>query len=159
MYADDTAVSVKGDNFASLLDMIKSLLYILLEWCNANKITINKTKTKYLVFTNCQYRSPHLVFEGTKIEEIEKICYLGIIFDNRLKYTTHIDIINKNLAKLCGITYRLKSKFDLTSAKLFYYSFVYSLLSYGIATWGGILMVYLCPETHRLYKRILRNLF
>ena len=66
---------------------------------------------------------------------------------------------NTKLARLAGITYRLGRSFDKQAATMFYYAFVYPIISYGIVAWGGHLMIYSCPKTHRLFRRIIKNLF
>jgi hypothetical protein len=48
MYADDTAVTVTGDNPAQIETLINCSLADVSTWLNANKLTLNTTKTDVL---------------------------------------------------------------------------------------------------------------
>ena len=68
-------------------------------------------------------------------------------------------MVNTKLAQISGISWKLTHKFNINVAKIFYYSFVYSRLSFGITAWGGILMTYNCSRLYSLVRRIILNLF
>ena len=159
MFADDTVITVYGKYLDELIFRINRLAYLLFDWANFNRITINKEKTKFMVFTNRNYDDFRVYVDNVSIDKVNSFCYLGINIDDKLKYTSHLTSLNGKLAKLSGISYKLGPKFDLHAARLFYYSFIYSILSYGIVVWGGIIMEYNCDQTHRLIRRILKNLF
>ena len=64
------------------------------------------------------------------------------------------------MSRLCGMTYRLGKFVDKSAAIKIYYSSVYSVLSYCIATWGGtMLCTRRADNLLRLQKRIVTNLF
>ena len=61
---------------------------------------------------------------------------------------------------MCGVTYRLKNFVNKKAAKNLYYSCVYSIVSYCIATWGGVLLcTHRCDALLRLQSKIIKNLF
>ena len=53
----------------------------------------------------------------------------------------------------------MTSHFSLNAAKLYYYSFVYSIISYGIEAWGGILLNQQCTQTYKKIKTIINIIF
>ena len=61
---------------------------------------------------------------------------------------------------LSGISYYIGPYLNETSAVQFYYSFVFSTISYGIVTWGGNLNKTNKFDTlFRKHKKIVKNLF
>lgn len=65
-------------------------------WAYQNKLTINKSKTKYVIFNaSCRHRSPDLplVLGGVPLERESRYCYLGIQLDENLNFNAHISSI------------------------------------------------------------------
>ena len=50
LYADDTVLYASGTNTGSLVQSMQSALYRLQKWCNSNKLTLNPSKTKLMIF-------------------------------------------------------------------------------------------------------------
>ena len=159
-FADDIAITVVGKCLTTLQLRLNNLLTIYFDYCNYNKLCINKNKTKFMVISPLHIpRNIEININNVPIEQVNEFRYLGIHFDSKLKFKTHVDKITNKLSQTAGIAYRLGPKFDLNTAKEFYYSFVFSTINYGITVYGGRLMVYNCTELHRVYKRIIKNLF
>ena len=77
LYADDTVFLADNER-----DM-QHLLHNLYDFCNVNKLGVNTTKTKVLVFSRSKIRLRNLpVFTlGTDpLERVEEYTYLGILF-------------------------------------------------------------------------------
>ena len=60
LYADDTSLTASGSNLDSLLHEINSHLPAVYEWLCSNKLTLNLTKTKFLIFMPRQKESHNL---------------------------------------------------------------------------------------------------
>ena len=71
---------------------------------NKNKISLNFTKTKYMLFEPHRNKlGDKLCFKiraknYTEIESVESIKYIGIIFDKKLTWVKHIQNISNKLA-------------------------------------------------------------
>ena len=50
LFADDTSLTVAGKDLDLLLQRINSELPTIYEWLCSNRLTLNLSKTKYLVF-------------------------------------------------------------------------------------------------------------
>ena len=50
LYADDTALHVEGQSQIDIMLNLRLELSIVYEWLNANKLTLNAEKTKYVIF-------------------------------------------------------------------------------------------------------------
>ena len=145
LYADDTCLVYVGDNLIELLVHVNERLAIINDWCNANKLFLNRKKSEFMLVTNKYlFTDPELFIGNDKLSYVNSFKYLGVKINNSLKFHSHIDFIKSKLSRMCGVTYRLKNFVSKRAAKNLYFSCVYSIVSYCIATWGGIL---LC--THR----------
>ena len=59
-------------------------------------------------------------------------CYLGVIIDDELIWSEHIEHIYGYLLKYVGIFYKLRNKIPAGVMENVYYAFVHSHLLYGI---------------------------
>ena len=50
MYADDTSLVVNGKNLNALIQLLNSALIDLCTWFKANRLSLNTTKTFYMIF-------------------------------------------------------------------------------------------------------------
>jgi hypothetical protein len=50
LFADDTNALSKNDNLSDLIDFVNAELKKLAVWFKANKLVINVSKTKYMIF-------------------------------------------------------------------------------------------------------------
>ena len=118
------------------------------EWFQANKLTVNLSKTKFILFGSRQRltnstttrleQDLNLKF-GRQIDRVTHTKFLGLVLDENLSWSFHIDSISRKIAKSIGILYRARHYLNLDSLKNLYYSFIYShifhmVLSSGAAT-------------------------
>ena len=82
---------------------------------------------------------PIIALDGSPIGRVESFKYLGVAIDDKLKYHDHIEYLSNRISHLCGVSYRLNKHLDLKSAKNIYFSCIYSLLTYCICVYGGVL--------------------
>ncbi len=68
-------------------------------WFDANKLSMNVSKTKLMHFRHCRNIRNNVEFDvsigGEAIEFVSHFKYLGVTVDKHLSFDTHID-------KLCG---------------------------------------------------------
>ena len=76
LYADDIVL------FAKTAEELQKSLDILEEYCDRWKLTVNKSKTKIVIFRKRGRLPANLQFnyKGSKIDIVNKFCYLGIVF-------------------------------------------------------------------------------
>ena len=144
LFADDTTIYSTGSDKNVLFRQIKEDLTSLIDWFRANKLSLNISKTNYVVFhpkrikinDNIFSNDPPLKFGNEVIERKTFVKFLGLLLDENLdwsKQCTHI------LAKLSSSLYMMnmaKNFLSLDTRKTLYYSYFYSHLTYGILLWG-----------------------
>ena len=64
--------------------------------------------------------------------------FLGVIIDNKLKWTDHITYIKKKISKAIGIIHRARTFLDKITLKNLYHSFVFPYLIYCTEIWGKL---------------------
>ena len=90
-----------------------------------------------------------------KISLTRSIQFLGIIIDDKLKWTEHIAYVKNKISKSSGILSKARNYIDKKTLKQLYYSFVYPYLIYGIEIWGNASNIHLDPII-KLQKRCVR---
>ena len=132
LYADDTSLTASGSDLDSLLCEINSYLPAIYEWLCSNKLTLNLTKTKYIIFMPRQKESsnvyPPLTVANVYLEKSSFVKYLGVYIDCHLTWHDHIDYICGKISKNVNIMVKLKHHISkATLVSLCYYSIMYIL--------------------------------
>ena len=92
LYADDT------------FSEINNHLPAVYEWLGSYKLTLNLTKTKYLIFMPCQKENYNLYtplsVANVHLEKSFCVKYLGVYIDCHLTWRDHLTTYAANLAKI-----------------------------------------------------------
>ncbi len=130
IFADDTNIFYTSDNLHHLEYVMNEELKLVFKYCIINKLSINLTKTYYMLISSTRLR-PYMHIPN--IEHKSQIKYLGICMDQNLQWAPQIQHINNKLAKNIAIIHKLRYFVDFHTLTQLYYSF----LSYAIISWGS----------------------
>ena len=146
IFADDTLLQFSGTDLHKLYNLANSELNKISDWFKANKLTLNASKTKYILFrdksTLVDFKQHDLKIENTSIERIGTSCkekyfkYVGILIDEFLTWEFHKKYVK---GKLSSAVFALAQTRNLLSSKikLTIYNYLFrSHLEYCIHTWG-----------------------
>ena len=140
MFADDTTVYCSGNNHADLIMTLKYDLEILIDWFRANKLSLNVSKTNYIVFRNRENSSEEkhsLKIGDMLINEVKSTKFLGLIVDNKLSWKEHTDHVHRKISSAMYALNAAKHSLGEKSLKLLYNSLIKSHLCYGLTLWGS----------------------
>ena len=139
LFADDTCIVTSSKNVNSLIRNTNAKLKVLNQWFISNKLTVNFTKTKYLVFSGQGKKHFNGVLKmGTNtLTRVSNIKYLGLMIDDSLNCKSHVSYLSSKVSSCCNIMYKLRYLIPLKSCISVYYSLFYSRISYGIMCWGS----------------------
>ena len=157
LFADDTTLVFSGPGYTDLIQSCNTELKKFSCWSNANRLSINTEKTKYIMFTTKKKPSstlPIRMNSGT-IEPVNEIKFLGVHVDSNLNFKSHSDSICAKISKSIGIFYSIKNRASKTIITMLYYSLVYPYLTYCNLVWGRTYVSHLRP-IEVLQKRCLR---
>ena len=157
IYADDTTLAASLNSFVAGIEepevYLNDELQKVSNWMKANKLSINKRKTKAMVFHTPQRRilHPSIRIDNTDIEYVTQFNFLGIIIDKNLNWKAHKDMISKRISKFIGVINKLKNTIPQSALLHIYNSLVQSHLTYGMLLWGRK-----CNEIFTLQKKAIR---
>ena len=134
-FSDDTSLTATGKDLDILLQKINFELPAIHEWLCSNRLTLNLSKTKYLVFQPRQKLNsnlyPPLKLADQYLEQSYSVKYLRLIIDCFLSWHEHIDHISSKISKSVNIIAKLKPHVTSQSLISIYYAIVYPYLTYG----------------------------
>ena len=123
LYADDTNLispicsfnthhSLNQDNLGDICSNINAELNVILEWLNMNKLSLNASKTKYMLFHYSQRKVHNLSLElkinSTSIKRLSEFNFLGLTLDEYLSWKPHVQKISNKISRIIGVLCRLK---------------------------------------------------
>ena len=113
MFADDTLIYVDGESSAELERKMNMMFVIVEKWMNVNKLKMNAGKTKYMIVRSIRKELRGNVtlkcLDGTEIERVETMKYLGVMIDDRLRFSDHCDYMLKKIGKKTSFLNRIGS--------------------------------------------------
>lgn len=111
MFADDTLIYVTGESSAEVERKLNIAFNVIEEWMNVNKLKLNAEKTKYMLVRSIrkELRGNTIVrcLNGNEIERVEIMKYLGVMIDDRLRFSGHCDYMLKKIGKKISFLNRI----------------------------------------------------
>uniref|UniRef100_A0A672G3Z8 Reverse transcriptase domain-containing protein n=1 Tax=Salarias fasciatus TaxID=181472 RepID=A0A672G3Z8_SALFA len=156
LFADDTTLFYTGKNINEVLQTVENEFQKVLHWFNANKLSININKTKFMVFT-CKEKDigARLSIQGLEIERVHEVKFLGVLIDEHLTWKSHTERVKTKLSQTVAVLHKLKESLNKNALLLLYNSLIIPHLTYCIEVWGNACKTYLDPICI-LQKRALR---
>ena len=111
LYADDSTLCSTLCSFNSMYNMdegtVTKSLHINMElskisdWLKLNKLSLNASKSKYMVFHTSQKHVvyPKLEIDLVMIEQVEKFNFLELILNEHLNWKCHIEYISSKISR------------------------------------------------------------
>ena len=141
------------------------------EWLNSNKLSLNVSKSKVVIFHPYQHklcREVNLKIldndseQLTSLERKTYVKYIGVLTDGNLSWKHHINYISTKIIKGIGIIARLRHRSLLlvpcTALLSNYRSLIEPHISYGFVSWGQATNTHL-RKIVILQKRVLRLMY
>ena len=159
LYADDTVV--KSRSSASKIDDDHDrALNKVNDWLIKNKPTLNKEKTKSMLFVKKNPKNvvSRTFIKNTKIEEKQSFKYLGITIDNDLRFSKHSKHVVTKLLSNCSIFYKLRKVLRKSQMIKAFRTYIQPIVQYGVLIYGSTAIT-IIREIDKLVKRIVRLIF
>ena len=144
LYADDTQlyISFSPTDSEYNLTILSTILNSVHNWLTANRLTVNPSKTEYLLIGTPQQRSKitssDITFQNTTLSPTDSARNLGFIFDSDLSH-------EKQIASVCRTSFhhirqlrQIRSSLDSSSAIVLANSLVSSRLDYCNSLYYGL---------------------
>ena len=140
-FADDLLIAVKAESIREAENITNMEMQKILSWAKNNKINFNEHKSKVMVISRRKRKENKgilIYMNNTILEQVQKIKYLGIIFDRKLNFREHILYISSKCTRLIHALSKLaKQSWGLSHAMLhtMYKGEILPLLLYGAPVW------------------------
>ena len=158
LFADDSTFYMIGENPTELINKTNIELLKFSNWCLANKLTVNTSKTHYMLFTKTiTYFQPlpNLSILNDNILQVNKTKFLGVILDKNLTFKHHLSNLCLKLSRTIPLLLKLKHFAPSNILKCLYYAHIYPHLTYCNPVWS---QTYPChmSQINVLHKKIIR---
>jgi len=155
MFADDTQGLARGANLAELIDHVNEELKKWATWFKANKMMVNTSKTKFMIFhtkgKKVEPNHKNIIFNNNEAndldnpanifileryhsnhqsEECRAYKLLGIFIDEHLTLNYHTNTLTKKLAKAIYCLNRSKNILPRKALRTLYFALFHSHITY-----------------------------
>ena len=123
MFADDTSIFLQNRDIKELFDAGNKELQLVDQWLIANRLSVNVSKTKYILFKTVQSKlitkKQTLTLRQNEIEQVKCIKFLGVYIQEHLSWSRHTNHLISKLHSVLGTVIKVKSL--LNKRSLFYF--------------------------------------
>lgn len=141
LFADDSNLLVKGKDPDVVSKILTEELEKVSDWFRANKLLLNASKTKLIVFRSRKCRrdlsAPPVMLNGTALQQVSHETFLGLQIDETVKWYEHTNKVANCISRKLGMMKRIKNFVSRETLKTVYNTLIQPHLNYGIIVWGG----------------------
>lgn len=137
-YADDLVLLLDGGDHLKLQDRVNSTLDLVANWGVRKGLHFNPNKTQCMQFGKLKSEMM-LRMNDTQLSFVNELCYLGIIFDPKLKWNAHIKFACSKARKRLAMAKRIAAHTWGLSAEIrmkIYNSVLVSTGLYSAPVWA-----------------------
>ena len=157
-FADDSSLIIVGPNLLELIHRTNAELDKLYTWVLSNRLTINTSKTHYMITTNKSFNFlPPLFIDFEIIKSVSHHKVLGVVMDNKLSFEEHIKSICKKINSSISMLNHIKNLVPTELKRCLYFAHIQSHLTYCINIYGFTYPTHLL-HLFKLQKKALRVL-
>jgi hypothetical protein len=104
LFADDSNLFYASKSLLELESVINAKLKLVDSWLWSNKLSLNISKSSFVIFHPSQLKKPPFSIQLTicdqSIKEGKSIQFLGVIIDSNLKWKEHVNYLMKKIFKM-----------------------------------------------------------
>lgn len=135
LYADDLVIFLQHANSKNATHQLQKTIYNLENWGAVRGLKFSPSKTKILNFTRKHHQlSLHLTLYNEPLTQVNETIFLGLKFDSKLRWTSHIHHLKQKCFQKMNILKVLNGSSwgsDRKCLLRLYKCYIQSLLSYG----------------------------
>ena len=141
LFADDTTIFLTGSNHQLLNDALQSCLQKANTWMVQNGLQLNLSKTKCMLIHSCRTRvvppQLNLSLSGLQIEQVHTFKLLGVVINDTLTWTDHINHIIAKLSRSINLLRRLSRFLPRPLLVLYLKSYILPSVDYCDIVWNN----------------------
>ena len=142
MYADDTHITYAGGDLSSIQSNLNHDLSNLNKCLTFNKLTLNATKTEFMLIGSRQRLSTlpatlELSINNVPINRVSSVKLLGVLIDENQTWQTHLDKLSKKIASGISAIKRVKPFVQPAILLYIYSALIQPYFDYCNLVWGN----------------------
>jgi hypothetical protein len=157
-YVDDTTIW-EACSLSNSTSKIQLAANQVSSWCMNNnmKINVDKTKEMIIYFGKKNMCFPYIKMNDNELERVESTKLLGLIINNKLTWSDHVDYICKKASKRLYFL-RLLKRANISPADIIsvYNSIIRSVLEYACEIWHPSLTQAQARQLEHIQKRAIK---
>ena len=137
-FADDTNVFASARDLKTLEQLINTELKNVKIWCDANKLSINFSKTNFMIVKSPRKRglAVNIKIESVDgasylLERKDRLKYLGVLLDDTVSFKHHLSYVASRISRNNGIIAKLRHFLTPPQMRQIYYGIIYPYISYA----------------------------
>ena len=144
LFADDTSLSLAGENYEELLGRFNLLLDKVTKWLRVNLLSLNVGKTKYFLFKKKGEAISHgkVFMNNQEVQRVgkgqkqETYKYLGVLIGEDLTFDEHVNRVRGKLVSAAFMLNQSKSFLPFKARLQVYRSIFESHLNFAAIVWS-----------------------
>lgn len=135
-YADDNTISYSHKNYTTMKRTLEADGSALVDWFTINQMQANPGKFQGLaVGTKTHAMRPTFNIKGADIECTDETKLLGITFDYKLNFDSHISTLTKKIGRQINVLKRIGQYLPISCRKTIYQCFIKSNFNFCPIIW------------------------
>lgn len=140
LFADDAMIIYTCKDIDTLNLWMNEDLAILDQWFYDNVLTLNVSKTKYMIFTQRNLVIDDfgpVVVNGEHVERVHRYKYLGLVLDSSLTWAEHFELIKKKVRPFLAFLRKSHYLLEVPMKKSIYYAHIHPHFLHLAGVWGS----------------------
>jgi hypothetical protein len=148
LFADDTTIYCTGESTDIIASALNSALSSVKSWMRNNGLKLNLSKTKCMLIHQRRSHPPplNITFNDCCIEQVSTFKLLGVIIDEHLHWSPHVNQTVKGISNNLCLMRRLSWFLPKEALISFYHAYIGSSFNYCSLVWS----VCSCTNSKRL---------
>jgi hypothetical protein len=138
-YADDLVILTYGNTHHEAEAYANASVARIEKWARENKMQFNESKSKVMIISRKRRQAEiNIIRNNRRLVQVKEIKYLGILFDSKLTFNSHIDYISEKARKLVYMlskTAKLNCGLGHKATKIIFEGEFVPLMTYGTPVW------------------------
>ena len=159
IFADDTNLFISGKDINEMNHALNIELKSIHEWFTANNLVLNLKKTCYMIFKPKNKKIDEeiikIYIDNHQIQRVTNTKFLGVLIDEKLTWSVHVNDICCKISRSIGAMNRLKCIIPNQVLLTLYYTMILPYIMYCCIIWGHSAN-YLVERVLKLQKRAIR---
>ena len=144
------------DNLAEIESNLNRDLELFTLLFQVNLLSLNVSKTSYIIFGSRMTYDINLMMQGAKLERAIETKFLGVLISHKLSWKSHFSTVCSKMSKKIGIIARMKHLLTTDQVLRLYHTLVEPYMSYCCIVWAGINKTVDLNRIHIIQKRYCR---